>query len=135
MNCNKNCKICPNIVISTGVSVVTVDGEDTLVIDLPQAQYQNGHPYCIVIAQTIPTAATIAMPVAFSIGGVTTTVYPFINKNCTQVTACGVQTRTRYPVCVHTDATSGVFQSERSLCCYPTSTLTSIPAPAATAGE
>lgn len=134
MNCNKNCKICPRIVISTAVTVITVDGVDTLVIDLPATgAYLNRCKYCIVIAQAIPAAATINMPVAFSIGGDTTVVYPFINCNCVQVTACGVQTRTRYPVVVLTDATSGVFRSLRHLCCYPVNNLAALPAPAATA--
>ena len=129
MNCNRNCKICPNIVISTSVTVVTIDGEDTLVIDLPLANYGDGCKYCIVVAQSIPTTATIAMPVAFSIGGDTTVVYPFINCNCTQVTACGVRTRTRYPVAVFTNTTSGVFRSMKGITCYPTENLASIPAP------
>ena len=107
-----------------------VDGVDTLVIDLPAAAYVDRNKYCIVIAQVIPTTATINMPVAFSIGGVTTTVYPFINCNCTQVTASGVQTRTRYPVIVFTNATGGVFRATKQLCCYPTNNLASIPAPA-----
>jgi hypothetical protein len=131
MNCNKDCKICNRIVISTAVTVVTVDGTDTLVIDLPAGPYLDRCNYCIVIAQTIPTTATIAMPVAFSIAGDVTTVYPFINCNCTQVTACGVQTRTRYPVTVHTNTVSGVFRSSRALCCYPSTNLASLPAPAA----
>lgn len=134
MNCNGNCKICPRIVISTAVTVVTVDGVDTLVIDLPATgTYLNYCKYCIVIAQAIPDTATINMPVAFSIGGDTTVVYPFINCNCVQVTACGVQTRTKYPVVVLTNATSGVFRSLRHLCCYPANNLASLPAPAVTA--
>lgn len=133
MNCNGNCKICPRIVISTAVTVITVDGVDTLVIDLPATgTYLNQYKYCVVIAQAIPTTATINMPVAFSIGGDTTVVYPFINCNCVQVTACGVQTRTRYPVVVLTNATSGVFRSLRPLCCYPVNNLAALPAPAVT---
>lgn len=127
MNCNRNCKICDDIVISTAVSVVTVDGTDTLVIDLPAGTYPDRRKYCIVVAQTVPAAATVTMPVAFSIGGVTTTVYPFMNCNCTQVTACGIQTRTRYPVTVSTNTTGGVFRSERMLCCYPSANLASLP--------
>lgn len=134
MNCNGNCKICPRIVISTAVTVITVDGVDTLVIDLPAGStFLNGCKYCVVVAQAIPTAATINMPVAFSIGGDTTTVYPFINCNCVQVTACGVQSRTKYPVCVLTSTTSGVFRSLRHLKCYPADNLLSIPAPASAA--
>lgn len=134
MTCNGNCKICPRIVISTAVTVITVDGVDTLVIDLPAGSaFLNGCRYCVVIAQTIPATATINMPVAFSIGGDTTTVYPFINCNCVQVTACGVQSRTKYPVCVLTSTTSGVFRSLRHLRCYPADNLLSLPAPAVTA--
>lgn len=133
MSCNRNCRLCPRIVISTAVTVITVDGVDTLVIDLPAGAYSNCCRYCIVIAQTIPTTATINMPVAFSIGGDTTVVYPLTNCDCTQVTACGVQTRTRYPVRVITDSTGGLFRSLKKLCCYPINALTSLPAPATAA--
>ena len=131
-NCNGHCKICPRIVISTAVTVITVDGVDTLVVDLPAASYGNQCKYCVVIAQTIPDTATINMPVAFSIGGDTTVVYPFLNCNCVQVTACGIQTRTKYPVVVLTNTTSGVFRSTRRICCYPANNLTSLPVPVVT---
>lgn len=134
MNCNNNCKICNRIVISTAVTVITVDGVDTLVIDLPAGAYLNCCKYCVVIAQTIPDTATINMPVAFSIGGDTTVVYPFLNCDCTQITACGIQTRTRYPVFVSTTTTAAVFRSLRKLCCYPANNLMSIPAPAPAGG-
>ena len=128
MYCNRNCKICPNVVLSDSASVITVDGTATLVIDIPAGSYSNGHRYCIVVAQSVPDTATINMPVAFSIGGVTTTVYPFNNCNCTQITACGIQTRTRYPVVVSTTPTGGVFRSVRHVACYPSQNLASIPA-------
>ena len=135
MNCNKNCKICPNAVISTAVTVTTVAGVDTLVINLPAgSSFRDGYKYCIVVAQTIPNTATINMPVAFSIGGDVTVVYPFINCNCVPVTACAIHSRTRYPTVVHTNLTSGVFRSQRPLNCYPADNLTSIPAPTATTG-
>lgn len=127
MYCNGDCKICDSIVISTAVTVITIDGTDTLVIDLPEGRYLDRCRYCIVIAQPIPDAATINMPVAFSIGGVTTTVYPFTNCNCTQVTACGVRARTRYPVVVYTNTVGGVFRSTRPICCYPANNLPSLP--------
>lgn len=99
MSCfNQNCQLCRNLVISTGVSVVTVDGTDTLVIDIPAGVYGNGCKVCLVIAQSIPTTATIAMPVAISIGGDTTTVYPIVGCNCNQITACAVRTRRKYPL-------------------------------------
>lgn len=134
-NCNYECRLCPRVVISSSVSIVTVDGTDTLVIDLPTpavgtVPYLNRHKYCVVVAQTIPTAATINMPVAFSIGGDTTTVYPFLNCDCTQVTACAIQTRTKYPVAVLTTTTTGSFKSLRKLACYPAPTLTTLPATA-----
>lgn len=129
-NCIKNCRLCRNIVISTAVTVVTVDGTDTLVIDIPTGFYPDCRRVCLVVAQTIPTTATIAMPVAISIGGDTTTVYPIVNCDCSQVTACAIRTRTKYGLCISTSATSAVFKSLKPLTCYPTETLAVIPAPA-----
>lgn len=125
--CNRDCKICDEIIISDAVTIVTLNGIDTLVIDIPNGRYIDRCRYCVVVAQTIPDTATINMPVAFSIGGVTTTVYPFINCNCTQVTACGVRNRTRYPVVVFTTPAGGVFRSTRELYCYPADNLPSLP--------
>lgn len=125
--CNQNCRICDKLIISTAVTIITVDGVDTLVIDLPAGVYANHTKYCIVIAQTIPDAATINLPVAFSIGGDTTTVYPFINYNCTQVTASGVRSRTKYPVVVCTNTTSGVFRAFNNIRCYPADNLSGLP--------
>ena len=130
MACKPSCKLCKNLIISTAVTVVTVDGTDTLVIDLPARAYNDGCKYCIVIAQTIPTTATIAMPVAFSIGGDTTTVYPFTRCDCSQVTACGIRTRTRYSTIVSTNAVGGVFKSLGGLSCCPSNNLESLPVPA-----
>lgn len=125
--CNRDCKICDEIIISDAVTVTAIDGTNTLVIDIPDGRYIDRCRYCIVVAQTIPNTATINMPVAFSIGGDTATVYPFINYNCTQVTACGVRSRTRYPVVVFTTTTGGVFRSTRELYCYPADNLPSLP--------
>ena len=127
MACKPSCKLCDNLVISQSVTVVTVDGTDTLVIDLPERTYGNGCKYCIVIAQTIPDTATINQPVAFSIGGDTTTVYPFVRCDCSQITACAIRTRTRYSTIVSTSATSGVFKSLGGLCQCPTNVLASLP--------
>lgn len=129
-NCIKNCRLCKNIVISTAVTVVTVDGTDTLVIDIPNGFYPDCGRVCLVVAQTIPATATITMPVAISIGGDTTTVYPILNCDCTQVTACAIRTRTKYGLKVNTTATSAVFRTIKQLTCYPESTLAVIPAPA-----
>ena len=134
-NCiNRNCRLCPNIVISDSVTVVTVDGTDTLVIDIPAGYYPNCKRVCLVVAQTIPTTATIAMPVAISIGGDTTTVYPIVNCDCSQVTACAIRTRTKYGLIISTNATSAVFRSIKPLRCYPTDSLAVIPVTATAVG-
>lgn len=133
MACKPSCKLCKNLIISQSVTVVTVDGTDTLVIDLPARSYNDNCKYCIIVAQTIPTTATINMPVAFSIGGDTTTVYPFVRCNCVQVTACQIRTRTRYSTRVETNATSGVFKSLGGLACpCPVNALESLPVTATT---
>lgn len=132
-NCIKDCRLCRNIVISTAVTVITVDGTDTLVIDIPAGFYPDCRRVCLVVAQTIPTTATINMPVAISIGGDTTTVYPILNCDCTQITACAIRTRTKYGLRINTTATSAVFKSLKKLSCYPADTLAVIPAPATAA--
>ena len=134
MACKPACRLCRNLIISQSVTVVTVDGTDTLVIDLPVGTYANGCKYCIVIAQAIPATATINMPVAFSIGGVTTTVYPFTRCDCSQVTACAIRTRTRYSTIVSTNAIGGVFKSLGGLSCCPNNVLTSLPVETAATG-
>ena len=134
-NCiNKDCRLCRNIVISTAVTVVTVDGVDTLVIDIPTGFYPDCRRVCLVVAQTIPTTATITMPVAISIGGDTTTVYPIVGCDCTQITACAIRTRTKYGLRISTNATSAVFKSLSRLPCYPATNLAVIPASATPAG-
>lgn len=134
-NCIRNCRLCRNIVISTAVTVITIDGTDTLVIDIPSGFYPDCGRVCLIVAQTIPTTATINMPVAISIGGDTTTVYPIVNCDCSQVTACAIRTRTKYGLLISTSATSAVFKSIKPLPCYPQTTLGAIPVPTvATAG-
>lgn len=134
MSCNKNCnRLCPNLIISTAVTLVTVGGTDTLLINIPAGTYRNGCKYCIVVAQNIPTTVPIGTPVAISIGGDTTTVYPVTNKCCAQITACAIRTRTRYPMCVSTTATGGTFKVLNGLSCAPNNALASLPAPTTTA--
>lgn len=134
-NCiNNKCQLCKNLVISTAVTVVTVDGTDTLVIDIPTGFYPDCRKVCLVIAQTIPTTATIAMPVAISIGGDTTTVYPIVGCDCAQITACAIRTRKKYPLRISTTPTSAVFKSLGGLSCAPNNNLAVIPAPVADGG-
>lgn len=127
MSCNNTCKICPCAIFSQSVTVVTVDSVDTLVIDIPAGTYANNCRYCLFVIQTIPTTATIDMPVAISIGGDTTTVYPLTRCDCLQVTACAVRARSKYLVVVSTNATSGVFKVIKGLYCAPRKTIASLP--------
>ncbi|MBO5309728.1 MAG: hypothetical protein J6A98_00800 [Clostridia bacterium] len=131
MNCYK---LCNNLVISDSVTVVTVDGTDTLVIDVPATTFTDGCRYEIVVAQTIPATATINMPVAISIAGDTSTVYNLVRCDCAQITACAIRARTRYPVLVATNAIGGVFKVLRRLPCYPDNRLRTLPVVTATAG-
>lgn len=135
-NCiRSNCTLCENLVLSTSVSVVAVGGVDTLVIDIPAGGcYCNGKKICLVIAQTIPETATINQPVAISIGGDTTVVYPIVDKCCRQTTACQFRTRKKYPLRIQTNATTAVFKSLGGLSCCPTYQLDAIPAPTTAGG-
>jgi hypothetical protein len=128
MSCfDKDCQLCRNLIISTAVSLVTVDDVDTLVIDIPAGVYANNCKICLVIAQTIPTTATIGTPVAISIGGDTTIVYPIVGCNCNQITACALRSRRKYPLRISTTATSAVFKSLGNLSCAPNVVLDTIP--------
>lgn len=132
--CNNSCNECPRKIYSSSVTVVTVDDVDTLVIDVPQQTFLNCQKGCIVITQSIPSTATLFMPVAISIGGVTTTVYPVLNCNCEQVTACMIRTRRRYPFKVAINGTDANFKVLKNLSCGPCNNLASIPV-TTTAGE
>lgn len=129
--CRNSCNECENKVFSSSVTVVTVDGVDTLVIDVENQSFRNCQRGCIVLIQNIPATATINMPVAISIDGDTTTVYPVVTCNCNQITACALRTRRRYPFKVSTTPTGGVFKILRNLSCSPNNNLNSIPAPTA----
>ena len=114
-------RLCPNTVISQSLTVVTVDGTDTLLIDIPAGTYANGCCYSLIIAQNRPATATVDMPVAISINGNTTTVYPLVcNRTCLQATACQISGRTRIKAIVQTNTTGGVFRACSGLgsCCY-----------------
>ena len=128
--CNSNCRLCNNIVIS---DAVTFTGGN-LVIDVPATSFTDGQRLCLVVAQTIPAATTINAPVAISIGGDTTTLYPLVRCDCAQVTASAIRTRTRYPLRVNTTATSAVFKVLAGLSCAPSNALRAIPAPAVAEG-
>lgn len=132
--CVKDCKLCRNLIISQSVTVITVDGVDTLVIDIPTGFYPDCYKVCVVIAQAIPDTATINMPVAISIGGDTTTVYPVVRCDCTPVTACALRTRKKYALRINTTSTGAVFKSLGGLSCQPNNNLAVIPAPTTAGG-
>lgn len=125
------CRLCRRLVISQAVTFA--DG--TLTINLPAGAYNNGEKYCIVVAQAIPTTATIGAPVVITIGDGAET-YPLTNRCCAPVTVCGIRTRTRYATVVSTSATGGSFKMLGNPCCAPDNRLAAIDgtAPAAEGG-
>lgn len=125
--CNNSCNECPRKVYSSSISVVTVDTVPTLVVDVPLQSFRNCQRGCLVLTQSIPDTATVSTPVAVSIGGVTTTVYPVVSCNCNQVTACALRTRRRYPFKVATNSTGAVFKILKNLSCAPDNSLLTIP--------
>lgn len=126
MSCRNSCKLCNRIVISDSV---TFEAGTGLLIDLPSRAYNNCEKYCIVVAQTIPEDTTITAPVFITIGGDTAIRYPLTMRDCSQVTACGIKTRTRYCTRVSTSPTGGTFRLMNDVCCYPSNDLASLPAP------
>jgi len=130
MACKNVCRLCDNFVISQSV---TFTGGN-LIVNIPAGSYANNRKICIVIAQAIPTATTINAPVYVTIG-TGTVLYPLVKKNCRQVTACGLRTRTRYSTCVETTPTGGLFKMLGQPCCSPNNNLTSINGTAPTVAE
>jgi hypothetical protein len=121
MSCKNVCKLCKNLIISTGIAFTG----GNLVITIPAGAYENEDIYCLVLAQSIPSTTTINAPVYVQIG-TGTTLYPLTRRNCAQVTACGVRTRTRYRTRVVTTATGGSFRLQGDTCCQPNNNLKSI---------
>ena len=136
MACQNVCKLCSKLIISNAVNFA----DENLVINLPAEAYQNHGKYCIILAQAIPPETTINAPVVITIGE-GTEQYPLTRPDCSQVTACGIRTRTKYSVCVSTNATGGVFKMLGKPHCYPRNNLPSIngtaptPTPAAPAAR
>jgi hypothetical protein len=123
MACKCIGNLCNHFIISQ--SVTFTDG--TLIIDLPAGNYENGEKYCIVVAQEIPVETTIAADVAITIGGVATPTYPLVNNNCTNVQACGINSRTRYATKVATNIGEGVFKLLCDVNCYRNNAAPSLP--------
>ena len=105
MSCPNYKKLCKRLVIS---EAVTFAG-GILTINIPEGNYNDCEKYCIVVAQTIPAATTVAANVVITIGD-GTTEYPLLNSDCTNVLACSINARTRYSVMVNTNIQDGVFK-------------------------
>lgn len=121
MTCKETCKLCPHLIISQSVDFT--DGN--LVINLPAGTYNNGREYCIVVAQSIPTTATISAPVYITVGS-GTELYSLTNKCCVQVTACAMRTRTKYSTVVVTSASGGTFKLLGKPACAPSNNLSGL---------
>ena len=121
MSCKPVCKLCDRLIISQAVTFA--DG--TLTVNIPAGSYGNGCKYCIVIAQEIPATTTINAPVVVTIG-TGTVQYPLTNRCCSQVTACGIRTRTRYSTIVSTGTAGGSFRLIGKPSCSPDNRLKSI---------
>lgn len=122
MSCKNVCRLCDELIISTAVTFTAGTG---LVITIPEGSYADGCKYCIVVAQAIPDATTIAAPVFIQIG-TGTVLYPLNKCDCTQATACSIRTGTKYATRVETNATGGVFKLLGKVACAPNNNLTSI---------
>lgn len=121
MKCNNCCKICNNLIISEAVTFAA----GVLTINLPAGAYNNCEKYCIIVAQAIPAATTLISEVVITIGD-GAEVYPLVDRCCAPVQACSINTRTRYPVRVVTDATGGTFKLLCDVKCRRNNALRSI---------
>lgn len=121
MSCKSVCQVCKKLVISQAINFT----DNTLIVDLPAGNYQDGCKYCIIFAQNIPQTATIGSNVVFTIGS-GTVQYPLVNRCCRPVTACGIRTRTKYSVVVETTASGATFKMLGNPACSPSNNLTAI---------
>lgn len=129
MACRNVCRICDRLIISTAVAFTAGTG---LVITIPEGSYGDGCKYCIVVAQTIPADTTITAPVFIQIG-TGTELYPLNKCDCSQLTACGIRTRTKYATRVATTPTGGSFNLLGRPSCAPNNNLAAIDGTAPTA--
>ena len=129
--CVQNCRLCDKFILS---QAITFDGTN-LTVNLPAGSYGNCQKYCIVLAQSIPEATTINAPVVFTIGD-GTTLYPFLNCDCTPIFASQVRTRRIYPARVNTAVDTGVFKyvGKCKLPSNATTTIQALPIEEASAG-
>lgn len=122
-----NCFFCRRFVQSVSVTVVGT----SLVVNIPDARYNNGTRLCLGILQEVPDAATINMPVVITIGA-DTTQYPLVRCDGNPVTASNIAYRGLYKVRIQTSTDSAVIKVLGGLCCLPRNNLLSIPVPTTT---
>lgn len=122
-------RICKRVVFSESLTFTDPD----LLINIPAGSYGNGEKYCLVIGQAIPADTTIVANVGITIGDDEETIYPLVNDNCTNVSACQLRGRSIYPVRVYTNIQSGVFKLLDNIgCCgcYGPEAAPALPIPA-----
>ena len=126
-------KACKRLVSSVSVTVTA----EALVINVPQANYDDCEKVCVLVAQAIPATATRGLPVVITVG-TGTTQYPVVNCDGTPVTQEYIGQNNVYPLVVRTTATSAIFKVLCKLC-YADTNIPAIPvdtaAPAATEVE
>lgn len=127
-NCKSVCTLCPRLVIS---QTVTFTGGN-LIVNLPADSFRDCDRVCIVVAQSKPATTTILAPVYVTIG-TGTQLYPVVKRNCRQLTACELATRTKYSACVETTTTGGIFRLLGNVRCCPTNLRSINGTPPATA--
>lgn len=123
MACKNTCKLCNKLIISTAVNYDATN--NALLIALPAGGYEDNTKYCIVVAQAIPTTTPIGALVYATIGS-GTAKYPITKRNCAQLTACGLRTRTKYSTVVDTNTVSGTFRLLGNASCEPDNNLVSL---------
>lgn len=100
-----NGKLCKRFVGSVSVTVTGT----SLVVNIPQANYDDCEKLCIAILQEIPTTATRGLPVVITIG-TNATEYSLIRCNGTPVTQEYIAQGNIYRAIVQTTVTSAVFR-------------------------
>ena len=105
------CRLCNKFVGTVSVAIDT----DTLVLNIPEATYNDCQKLCLAILQELPAAATINMPVAITIG-TGTTEYPLVTCDGNPVLASNLSYRGFYKIKVQTNATTAVFKVISGIC-------------------
>lgn len=123
-----NCRICKRLVGSVAVTVT----DAALVINIPDATYDNCERLCLAVLQAIPTTATRGLPVVITIG-TGTTEYSLIKCDGSPVTQEYIGEGNIYKLKVFTTSSSGVFKVLNELCTVSVN-VPSIPVAAPAAG-